>query len=406
MTDATPHQREDDSVFNPLWGGYEETFEDLNRSMIPPMSSHLDIDPFGLEEINTRVQIFDSQTAANQYGDYSLPSPRHQFTPWSFDSKAAQQHQSSAQQGSMLNNGVFPAEEQLAPGEKALGNIFNLQPPVLSNPNYGTFGILHPHGTTPSAADVFTASSPRIEATPTPAPSINAPATPSESAKIKVVHSCDPPDAAILSHFKVNYVKPGPKYDGFATVKVPRRGGKTEMVLRCTKNNCAACKKTETESQLTEAVAKRFGLSAAPVGEADPRKKKGEGSFGTDRQEVLRSATSAENAGGQNGGDESPTPTPQYFAPTPPGTVLEQANKYNPDVVMSDGISSPLAPKSAEQLGTTPGAAAATRNNVLIWLRERIRTEKDIQLLVAAVEKAGALWPQVWAGIENDVEMS
>ncbi|KAK1073240.1 hypothetical protein LTR74_001949 [Friedmanniomyces endolithicus] len=86
---------------------------------------------------------------------------------------------------------------------------------------------------------------------------------------LKIYHSCDPPSAPVLLHFKAGtHTLYHPQLDPHISaplVHIPKRKGATELVRRCLKWNCDVCASTDVVTDLTLEVAIAHGIRRAPL---------------------------------------------------------------------------------------------------------------------------------------------
>ncbi|KAK4545693.1 hypothetical protein LTR36_002647 [Oleoguttula mirabilis] len=80
---------------------------------------------------------------------------------------------------------------------------------------------------------------------------------------VKIVHSCDPADAEMVTRFKLGRVNDGSSLTG--KVKVPKRDATVEEMWRCNKLRCKTCLSTQSESDLRASVATSHGLTGVPL---------------------------------------------------------------------------------------------------------------------------------------------
>ncbi|TKA31745.1 hypothetical protein B0A50_01823 [Salinomyces thailandicus] len=125
------------------------------------------------------------------------------------------------------------------------------------------------------------------------------------SKKRKLVHSCDPADAEMVTRFKLTYLAPVSEKVGdlSAKVMIPRRGKKTEEVWRCVKAGCRVCEGTRKGGQLSKVVAKGHGIEGAVEGKAGKGKKEGHPSSPQADSAILTPPASARKPDSQAGAE-------------------------------------------------------------------------------------------------------
>lgn len=180
----------------------------------------------------------------------------NQFTPGAYYSPYSPQHASpqftymgmnSVQQPVATGGPSWSAPALPTPGQQAQRHATDLRRQVLETNMMG-------HDQTD--AEGMPPSSDQRDSASLGTPSSSRPLV---RQQLKIVHSCDPADVEMVTHFKW-----GKFFDrGRLTkkVKVPRPDGEVEEVWRCNKPACQLCIATQHETYLTQRVARSHGLS-------------------------------------------------------------------------------------------------------------------------------------------------